>query len=91
MARSRAIPIVSPFCPAQNPFAGVREDEPLNLLEASEQSRLKNYYGRGFESRLKRCGAVVGLPASLPPLLRPVSLLSPHILELASRRYTTAR
>ena len=37
LARSRAIPIVSPFCPAQNPFAGVREDEPLNTLEANEQ------------------------------------------------------
>ena len=28
-------------------------------------------YGRGFESRLKRCGAVVGLPASLPPFCAP--------------------
>ena len=79
MARSRAIPIVSPSTLRKTPFAGVRDGRVLNTLEANEQTRLKDYFRHGFQTRLKRCGARVGLSASLPLFLRPASLLSPCI------------
>ena len=90
MARSRAIPIVSPSTLRKTPFAGVRDGRVLNTLEANEQTRLKDYFRHGFQTRLKRCGARVGLPASLPPFTHPAALQSPHMYALDSRRHSTA-
>ena len=89
MARFRAIPTFSPSAREQTPFADVTQLEIVLLLAAFKEFRLKDYYMCGFEANLKRCGALLNLPASLPPFCAWRLCWSPHICDSISGRYST--